>query len=382
MQKPQKMRLLRKTLALRLAPLEEKMLSGEFHDTKGKFKQDYFFDEVSPIVYSITGPPEDCSDEELPHQCLVMAKDIMKKRKQYEDRKRKMAQSAPKPDKKPKLEKPKVEKSAKPTSKPTSKSTSKPSKPSKRSRKKKLFVPVEDDATPTSEQIDALFDDRVDARVDMLGFNCNNCSKSITRAEAIPVQIGDTPASRMLCKKCYKTSCAILDAVDLSNSQHREEKNAELPAKPSKSNKTSKSKKPRKSKKTSKFKVGQYVLSKFPGYEDWFQCEVFGKYRGKYNIYFLVDGAVLKHVDEDTLQEPEPGEWTKLKRADFLNKSFKMSDKQWQAVEIGKARRINKYKCEAVESDDKSVCWLDISKVQKIIRGSCPSQELFTIRSS
>jgi len=353
------------------------MLSGSFHDRDGKFRQDYFFDEVSPIVYSITGPPEDCSDEELPHLCLVMAKDIMKKRKQYQDRKRKRI-------KKPKLhgfQKP-VELPSKSPSKPKPSKKPKPPKP-KRSRKKQLFVPVEDD-TPTSEQIDALFDS-VDTN---LGFNCANCSKSITRAQCIPVQIGDTPASRMLCKKCYKTSCAILDAVDLSNSQHYEETNAKLPAKPSKSKKTSKPSKSKKtsksskSKKTSKFKVGQYVLSKFPGYEDWFQCEVFGKYRGKYNIYFLVDGAVLKHVDEGALQEPEPGEWTKMKRADFLNKSFKMSDKQWQAVEIGKARRINKYKCEAVESDDKSVCWLDISKVQKIIRGSCPSEEHFAIRSS
>ena len=70
------------------------MLSGHFHDSRNKFKQDDFFDEVSPIVYSITGPPEDCSDEELPHQCLIMAKDIMKKKKQYNDRKLKEAEEA------------------------------------------------------------------------------------------------------------------------------------------------------------------------------------------------------------------------------------------------------------------------------------------------
>ena len=76
MQKPQRMRVLRKTLSLRLGTVEDKMLRGDFHDERNRFKQDDFFDEVSPIVYSITGPPEDCSDEELPHQCLVMAKDL------------------------------------------------------------------------------------------------------------------------------------------------------------------------------------------------------------------------------------------------------------------------------------------------------------------
>ena len=90
MQKSQKTHMMRKALSLRLAPLEDKLLNGDFHDPETKkFKQDYFFDEVSPIVYSITGPPEDCSDEDLPHQCLVMAKDILKKRKQYLDRKKK-----------------------------------------------------------------------------------------------------------------------------------------------------------------------------------------------------------------------------------------------------------------------------------------------------
>ena len=80
-QKPQKLRLLRKTLSLRLTPVEARMMNGEFHDKiTNKFKQDNFFDAVSPIVYSITGPPEELSDEDLPHQCLVMAKDILKKK--------------------------------------------------------------------------------------------------------------------------------------------------------------------------------------------------------------------------------------------------------------------------------------------------------------
>jgi len=82
----------------------------------------------------------------------------------------------------------------------------------------------------------------------------------------------------------------------------------------------------------------------------------------------VVDGSVLKHVDEDTLREPgEADEWTKMKRADFLGKTFMLSDKQWKTVEIGKGRRINKYKW---ESPEEAVSWLDISKVQKAIRSS------------
>ena len=104
------------------------------------------------------------------------------------------------------------------------------------------------------------------------------------------------------------------------------------------------------------------------GYGDeWFKCEVFGKYRGKYNLYFLVDGAVLKHVDEDKLREPgETDEWTKMKRTDFLGKNFMVSDQQWKVLEIGKGRRINKYKCENLSSEE--TLFLDISQVQNAIR--------------
>ena len=352
MQKSQKTRMMRKALSLRLAPLEDKLLNGDFHDPETKkFKQDYFFDEVSPIVYSITGPPEDCSDEDLPHQCLIMAKDILKKRKQYLDRKKSSKQSS------------------KPPSKPPSK---------KRSLVKKLLFPVavDDDLEVTSDDIEGLFNEDIDDR----SFNCADCSVSITRRQCHPVQIGDTPASRMLCTKCFKKNQAILDAVDLSNAEHREEKLSELPqsSKNKKSAKTSnksakisnKSKKTsNKSKKTSsKFKVGDYALSQFPGFGDeWFKCEVFGKYRGKYNLYFLVDGAVLKHVDEDKLREPgETDEWTKMKRTDFLGKNFMVSDQQWKVLEIGKGRRINKYKCENLSSEE--TLFLDISQVQNAIR--------------
>ena len=61
--------------------------------------------------------------------------------------------------------------------------------------------------------------------------------------------------------------------------------------------------------------------------------------------------------------------WLKLalKRKDFLKEPFKRLGQQWQAVELGKGRRINTYKCQPVSSDENEV-WLDISQVQKAIR--------------
>ena len=82
-QKTVKERMLRKLLAARLTVLEPALVRGEFHDEEDKFLLDDFFEKVSPIVYGVTGPPDDCSDEELPGKCLVMTKDIMKKRRQY-----------------------------------------------------------------------------------------------------------------------------------------------------------------------------------------------------------------------------------------------------------------------------------------------------------
>ena len=64
-------------------PLEDKLMRRYFHDAEDKFKINYFCETVSPIVYSVTGTPDQCSGEELPGKCMVMVKDIIKKRRQY-----------------------------------------------------------------------------------------------------------------------------------------------------------------------------------------------------------------------------------------------------------------------------------------------------------
>ena len=81
--------MLRKLLAARLAPLEAQLMEGYFHDEDDKFKLDDFYETVSPIVYSVTGAPDECSDEDLSGKCMVMGKGIMKKRRRYLQKKNK-----------------------------------------------------------------------------------------------------------------------------------------------------------------------------------------------------------------------------------------------------------------------------------------------------
>ena len=74
-------------------PLEDKLMRRYFHDAEDKFKINYFCETVSPIVYSVTGTPDQCSGEELPGKCMVMVKDIIKKRRQYLQKKRQEKQT-------------------------------------------------------------------------------------------------------------------------------------------------------------------------------------------------------------------------------------------------------------------------------------------------
>lgn len=82
-----KEKMLRALVSARVAPIVDEFCAGKFHDEFSKLKNQEFFDAVSPIVLQITGPPEDCSDEEMPGKCMVLAKDILRKKKQYRDKK-------------------------------------------------------------------------------------------------------------------------------------------------------------------------------------------------------------------------------------------------------------------------------------------------------
>jgi hypothetical protein len=124
------------------------------------------------------------------------------------------------------------------------------------------------------------------------------------------------------------------------------------------------------------------VLAKFPGYGDrYFKAEIFGKYRGKYNLYYLDDGAELKGVDEGDLLPPdlskkllkpsESDEWAAKSRCDYLKKPFKSEQTgpgTWHATSVGKRNHVNKFICERVKGKkgDKPVR-LDVFDVYSLI---------------
>ena len=90
MKKPASVQKLRKRIGLKLGVLDEQLMRGDFHELSAKtksglkFNRDEFFDKVAPIVYDLTGGTQDDGDEELPGKCLEIARDIMRKKFQYQ----------------------------------------------------------------------------------------------------------------------------------------------------------------------------------------------------------------------------------------------------------------------------------------------------------
>ena len=86
--------------------------------------------------------------------------------------------------------------------------------------------------------------------------------------------------------------------------------------------------------KTTVYRLYDRVLAQYPGYgSTWFKAEIFGTYRGKFNVYYLDDGTVQKAVAAKDLRSPELSqallkpkqtkEWATRSRTDFLNHPFK-----------------------------------------------------------
>ena len=90
--KSQKEQLLRKQVGLAIVDLDEELLRGDFHDLSDKTKsgvkmnRDRFFDRVAPLVHDLarTTYVGESDDPELPGRCLEMARDIMRKKFQYQ----------------------------------------------------------------------------------------------------------------------------------------------------------------------------------------------------------------------------------------------------------------------------------------------------------
>ena len=283
---------------------------------------------------------------------MVLAKDIMKKRKQYRDRKEKR-------NKKAEREKP-------------------PKKRSRKNPRKKLII--QHPSPDASPDVDALFD--------ITSYDCNECGESLELEECYPVKKRKTPKdSKFFCKKCFKNATEVLDAIDLTAGKDKQDK---APAKKKAKTNTTKSKKSKakttKSKKSKtkttksqpKYNVGDYVLAQYPGYGDErFRAEIYSKFAGKYHVYYLEDGAHQKNVDEDALVKVADTEsWTNRKRCDFLNIAFKRKGEEgtWKAVEVGKRHHLNKYGIKPVDKPADKLVWLAVSVVQKLIHESEKNQ--------
>ena len=346
-QKSFKERMLRKVLAGRLAQLEPALMRGEFH-IDDKFDSDHFFQEVAPIVYSVTGAPDSCSDEELPGKCMIMAKDIMRRRRRYLKKKKK-------PD------------SCSDVQQKPAKSSNVQQQPAKKRMRKRYIMQHNDFENFTIDDVDSLFE--TDKQQETLSYNCSSCNKSLKLPECYPEKSRHAPQkSQLFCKKCFAINNAILDSVDMSSKKDKQAKRALKPKSKSSKKKVTKAKKS-----GPKFKVSDYVMAQYPGYGNkWFKAEIYAKYRGKYNVYFLEDNSTLTNVEEKALKKAGTQQtWTKLKRVDFLKKPFEKKNEKWHAVKVGKGYRQNKYGCKMLDKPASAkLVWLPVSEVQQLIRSS------------
>ena len=229
-------------------------MRGDFHDIDNKFLLDDFFEKVSPIVYGVTGPPDECSDDELPGTCLVMTKGIMKKQRQYLKKKNQNCTE----------------------SKP-SKNRSKVKSPTKRAKRQRNVV-----ATGVDKQLTR-------SRYKMsTSFSKNQVRKPKRKPKPksflIPAltekshcNLKSVTHVRRTGNKYFAKSVLIknnknLDAIDLSVEK---DKDTHRPEATNKSNPKASKKNPKTTKKTSvtkkitssdKYKVFDYVLVKYPGY--------------------------------------------------------------------------------------------------------------------
>lgn len=106
-----------------------------------------------------------------------------------------------------------------------------------------------------------------------------------------------------------------------------------------------------------------------------FRAQIFGRYRGKYNLYFPSDGEVLKGVKQSTLQTPPKDvSWAKLTRKQFLELEFlhkkhvKNTPRKFgtfKVMKLGKGVNVNKYVC--MFGDAKREYLFDMGYVQNLL---------------
>ena len=70
--KPVKEQRLRKSLGARLSVMDDDLLAGKFHNSKGKFDTEKFFERAAPLIKEELG--SDFSDDELPNTYVPSAR--------------------------------------------------------------------------------------------------------------------------------------------------------------------------------------------------------------------------------------------------------------------------------------------------------------------
>ena len=372
--KSQKAQMLRKQVGLAIVDLDEELLRGDFHDLSDKTKsglkmnRDRFFDRVAPIVHNLacTVFVEESDDPELPGRCLDMARDIMRKKFQYQAEASevvKFKQTCGKTNaKRGSLAATKIKKR-------TKRETN-----SKKTKRKLIVVPPkeQDAADLDADALDSLFEDEV-------SYTCVGCGESLPSLTlCYPKTSVKKESGQYHCKRCYDKGNKLINLCqsEIETDKAKKKSNNQKQKKSTKRVNKTKGK-------TTVYRLHDRVLAQYPGYgSTWFKAEIFGRYRGKFNVYYLDDGTVQKAVAAKDLRSPELSqallkpkqtkEWAAKSRTDFLNHPFKSKKAgagTWQATSLGKRNHVNKYVCERVDGNDKTTTpiRLEVHHVRRLL---------------
>ena len=121
-------------------------------------------------------------------------------------------------------------------------------------------------------------------------------------------------------------------------------------------------------------------MSGFPGYKGKFRAQIFGRSKGKYNLYFPEDQSVRRNVPESEITAPKTPlpNWAKVSRKQFAGQQMEITHDDttventpkvkgvFEVMSMGKGKNANKYVCKRVDKkNDKSVYHIDMGYVQK-----------------
>ena len=130
-----------------------------------------------------------------------------------------------------------------------------------------------------------------------------------------------------------------------------------------------------------KFDLHANVLAKWDN-NSYYPAQIYGRYRGNYNVYFPEDGATRKNVpacDIKCVALPVP-DWAKCKRKQFIQMRFlhtrkaertpaELVGKYIHITGLGKGKNINDFVCHCEDDDDNKEYTFDVGYVSNILLG-------------